>query len=282
MANQALLESIKEKSNKFTGSEKKIADYILVHYNEVMDCTITELAERVNTSDASIVRFCKVFGCKGYKSFKIRLARDVMPGYKQLNIELEENDTAKAICQKIFNMEIAALYETLEILNVDKLEQLAKRINKAGKVEVFGAGGSSIVAQDIMHKFTRVGIECIFVSDVDIQAITASFLKKGDVVIGISHTGSTKSTLNCLSIAKKNGAFVALLTTQAKSPMARCADLVIPVSSKETLLKSESTSARITDLVVMDAVLAIVVAEDYKKYSLGIGKARNATSDNKF
>lgn len=282
MANRVFLQLIKDKSGEFTKSEKKIANYILENHNAVLDATITELAEQIGTSDASIVRFCKAFGCKGYQNFKIRLAKEVVPGYKQFNVELEKNDTSQTICQKIFNTEIATLHETLEMLNIEHLELMAQKIRDAKNVEIIGCGGSSIVGQDIHHKFLKVGIRCTALEDADIQAMSASLLKKGDVLIGVSHTGSTKSVLKCLKVAKKNGAYIILLTAQAKSPIARIADLVIPVGSKETIFKSESTSARIAEMVVMDAVLAILISEDYKQYNIKIEKTRNATSENKF
>ena len=282
MANTVFLQLIEDKLGTLTKSEKKIAEYILEHPNRVVDATITELAERIGTSDASIVRSCNLFGCKGYQNFKIRLAREVVPHYKQLNVALEQHDTALTICQKIFNTEIATLHETLEMLNVEHLQTMAQRIREADYIEIFGSGGSSVVAQDIRHKFLKVGIRCTVLLDADIQAMSASLLKKGDVAIGISHTGSTKSVFHCLKMARKNGAYVILLTTQAKSPIGRIADLVIPVGSKETLFKSESTSARIAELVVMDAVLALAVSDDYKKYNVKITKTRDATSENKF
>ena len=282
MANHVFLGLIKAKLDSFTKSEKKIAEYILKNHNTILGATITDLAERISTSDASIARFCKTLGCKGYQDFKIRLAKEILPKYKQLNIEIERNDTPEIICQKIFNCEIAALNETLEMLDVESLKSAAKHIKEAKHIEIFGSGGSYIIGEDIKHKFLKIGIRCSVICDVDIQAMSASLLTKNDVVIGISHSGVTKSIFNCLNIAKKNGAFIILLTATTKSPMSKLADIVIPVISKETLFKSESNAARITELVIMDSILAILVSDDYKNCCNKIQKTRAGTSENKF
>lgn len=283
MANHVFLSLIKTKLDTFTKSERKIAEYILKNHNDILDATITELAEKINTSDASIARFCKTLGCKGYQDFKIRLAKEILPKYKQLNVSIEKNDTPEILCQKIFNCEIATLHENLEIVNVDTLKEAAEHIKSADHVEIFGSGGSFIIGQDIKHKFLKIGIRCSVISDIDMQSMSASLLKKGDVVIGISHSGGTKSIFHCLDIAKKNGAFIILLTATAKSPMSRLADIVIPVISKETLFKSESNAARIAELVIMDVILAILVSNNnYKNYDKKIHATRMSTSENKF
>ena len=283
MANHVFLSLIKTKLDTFTKSERKIAEYILENHNDILDATITELAEKINTSDASIARFCKTLGCKGYQDFKIRLAKEILPKYKQLNVSIEKNDTPEILCQKIFNCEIATLHENLEIVNVDTLKKAAEHIKSADHVEIFGSGGSFIIGQDIKHKFLKIGIRCSVISDIDMQSMSASLLKKGDVVIGISHSGGTKSIFHCLDIAKKNGAFIILLTATAKSPMSRLADIVIPVISKETLFKSESNAARIAELVIMDVILAILVSDNnYKNYDKKIHATRMSTSENKF
>lgn len=283
MANHVFLSLIKTKLNTFTKSEKKIAEYILKNHNDILDATITELAEKINTSDASIARFCKTLGCKGYQDFKIRLAKEILPKYKQLNVSIEKNDTPEILCQKIFNCEIATLHENLEMVNVNTLKEAAARIKSAKHVEIFGSGGSFIIGQDIKHKFLKIGIRCSVISDMDMQSMSASLLTKGDVVIGISHSGGTKSIFHCLDIAKKNGAFIILLTATAKSPMSKLADIVIPVVSKETLFKSESNAARIAELVIMDVILAILISDDnYKNYDKKIHATRMSTSENKF
>ncbi len=75
-----------------TNTEMKLASYILEHYEEVLNYNITELAEEAGVSDASVVRFCKSVGYKGYQDFKVNAARDVLPRDKHFNPSLEQGD----------------------------------------------------------------------------------------------------------------------------------------------------------------------------------------------
>lgn len=90
------------------------------------------------------------------------------------------------------------------------------------------------------------------------QAMESALLKKGDVAVGISHSGTNKGVLDCLRNAKDNGATTVGLTTYGKSPMQRLCDYVLMTSTKETVFKSESVTARIAQLAVIDSLVAVI------------------------
>ena len=65
---------LREEKSTFRDSEEKAADYILAHSAEVINLPITELAERIGVSEATIVRMCKKIGFHGFQELKINLA----------------------------------------------------------------------------------------------------------------------------------------------------------------------------------------------------------------
>ena len=274
--------NIQSKMKALTGSEKKVADYVLNNYMKVLDCTVTELAEKAGVSDATVVRFCRSAGYKGYQELKINLAQDAIVPYKHLNNALEERDTPEQIVTKVIRSEMDTLEETIHILDMEEVEQAARAIKNAQRVVFFGAGGSIMVAHDAMHKFLKIGIRCIVEEDADVQAMESGLLREGDVAIAISHSGTNKGVLECLRNAKENGAVTIGLTTYGKSPMQRQCDYVLMTSTKETVFKSESVTARIAQLAVIDSLVAVISLMDYDKAYGAIQKTRNATASNKF
>ncbi len=48
------------------------------HKAEVVDMTVGELAKASGTSDATVSRFCRRCGFKGFHSLKLALAREVL------------------------------------------------------------------------------------------------------------------------------------------------------------------------------------------------------------
>ena len=134
MNHVSCLVSIQSKIKLLTGSEKKVADYVLENYMEVLDYTVTELAEKAKVSDATVVRFCRSVGYKGYQDLKINLAQDAIVPYKHLNTSLEKEDTPSQIARKVIRSEIETLEETVNILNMRELELAAKAIKEAKRV----------------------------------------------------------------------------------------------------------------------------------------------------
>ena len=282
MTNQPCLFKIKSRLKVLTDAESKVANYVIDNYADILKLTVMELAEKSQSSDATVVRFCKSVGYKGYQEFKISLAQDMILPAKHLNPELDQDDSTEVITKKIFDSVFSVLQETLTVVDIDEIEKAAQAISTAGKVVILGCGGSSYVGMDAMHKFLKIGIECFIYSDVDTQAMAASLMKKGDVVIGISHSGCNKSVIDCLKLAKQAGALIIGLTTQGKSPMLKNCDIVLCTSTKETVFKSESVTARIAQLVIIDSLVASVAFKNYGQCYDAIQKTRNATASRKF
>lgn len=282
MGKTSCLGNIQSKLKLLTNTERKVADYILSHSGETLEYTVTELAEHAEVSDATVVRFCRSVGYKGYQDLKIKLAQDAIAPRKHLNTVLDEADTPEQITEKIIRSEIRVLEETLDFLDMKEMEASAEAIRNAKRVCFFGSGGSILVAQDAMHKFLKIGVQSIVQMDVDIQAMESALLGKGDVAIGISHSGTNRNVIDCLKNAKANGATTIALTTFGKSPIQKHCDHLLMTSTKETVFKSESLSARIAQLSVIDALTAIISFMDYEKAYDAIQKTRSATSGRKY
>jgi len=71
-----------------TKSEKKVADYILANFEDIMYLSVTELAELASVGETTIFRFCKKLDFKGYPEFKLLIAQDI--------VNLEKVDESKS------------------------------------------------------------------------------------------------------------------------------------------------------------------------------------------
>ena len=74
MTTSNLLIDIQLSYNQFTKTEKKIADFITQNTNRVLFMSITDLSEACGVADASVHRFCRTMGVKGYQEFKMKLS----------------------------------------------------------------------------------------------------------------------------------------------------------------------------------------------------------------
>ena len=270
-------ETIKGRMHLLTNTEGKIANYVLEHYDEVLNYNISELAENAGVSDASVVRFCKNLGYKGYQDFKVNAARDVLPRDKHFNPSLEQGDDPETI----FTSEVNVLKHTMASMDIKAIENAAEQIWKARRIVIFGSGGSLNVAKDAQHKFMKIGVRAFVYDDMDLQLMVSSLMKPDEVAFGISHSGSNYSLMNCMKNAKENGAATIGLVAQGKSPLSKLVDTPLYCASEVTMFQSESVSTRIAQLAMIDSIVAIVAFKDYEESYNAIQKTRKATIGNK-
>ncbi|SFO94145.1 MurR/RpiR family transcriptional regulator [Salibacterium halotolerans] len=264
---------------KLKGAEKKLADFITHHHEKIIHQSITELAERSNTSESTVVRFCKKLGYKGFQDLKINLAREIIKPEQHIHEVIEPEDDVVTIKKKIFQSNIQALYDSMEICSDEELERAIEAVAFSKNVEFYGVGGSGNVAVDAQHKFLKVGIKCYAYTDVALQSMSASVLTPDDAVIGISHTGSHTDTLHALKLAKEQGAVTISITNFSKSPITKIADINLYTTSKETMFRTDATASRIAQLTIVDTLFTGVANRNYEDAYTNIQKTRDSTSN---
>ena len=72
---ESFLDSLTERYNTLTRSEKKLAGHIFANATKVQYLSINSLAEDSGVSQATITRFCRKMGLSGYHNLKIALAK---------------------------------------------------------------------------------------------------------------------------------------------------------------------------------------------------------------
>jgi RpiR family carbohydrate utilization transcriptional regulator len=268
------LESIASHLSK---KEKLAANYILKHPNDVINQSITELAERIGVAESTVFRLCKRIGFNGYQGFKIALARDVVTRpMENVYQEINEDDSAKELMGKIFQGHIQGLQDTMQLYDSKTLDAAISKLANSKRVDFYGSGGSAVIAGDAVHKLVRTGLYCQAFDDGHQQVTSAAMLNDSCVAFGISHSGSNKDVLEALKQAKSAGAYTIALTQYARSPITKMADLVLHTKSSETLYRSEALSSRLIQLAVID-VLYVGVAIRRKEETLeGLEKIREA------
>ncbi len=238
-------------------AEKQIADWIFENPGKIISLSIVELAEQCKCSEATIVRFSKRLGLSGYQELKISLAAE--SGSAAVSTNIHAGDSAFEIFEKVSNDIYCSLEKTKKALSSENMTRAAKALCSAGKIVVFGLGNSASVALDASHKFLRAGLNAVAYSDNHMQVIAASHLSKNDVVLGISHSGSSKDIVDALKAAKSHGATTIAITNSGKSPILKQSDIVLCTASDETQYNILALNSRIAQLAIIDALYFYIV-----------------------
>ena len=117
-ANLTVMDRISVQYDQLFDAEKKIARYILNNHKKVVDMTVSELAKASDVSEASVSRFCKKVGLKGFHQLKIGLAKEMVETYGEgVSNDISRNDIAQSL-QNILANKIEELKQTVRLLNV--------------------------------------------------------------------------------------------------------------------------------------------------------------------
>ena len=254
-------------------SEASVAEYICSHHGEVMNLSVSALADCCGVSEPTVIRACRDLGFTGYQALKIALVQSANAPVTYTGEEVSAKDDMQTAVNKVFGAAGAAVALTRDNLDTEAMEKAAEALLHARRIYIFGVGGSAAVASDVQHKFSRLGLDATAYSDLNFQAIVATYARKGDVVFAISHSGSSKAVVDNAALGKTNGATVISLSSMGKSPLTEMADISLYTAANETRYRIVAISSRIAELTIIDALYSYMAFRTGREENLTIEKA---------
>lgn len=250
-----LLQDIQLNYNQFTKTEKKIADFVIGNVDRVLFMSITDLAEASGVADASVYRFCRSVGAKGYQDFKMKLSLGVSPD-EMSGMEKEDLniDSLEYTLDKILQNHIGVLKETRMLIGREAVTKTLQMMEEAKNIYFFGIGDSLLAAKEARNKFLRICNKVNSIDDPHMQAMIASMAGEEDLIIIISYSGATKDNVYVAEIAKKAGAKVIGITHFIKSPLTSYADVILVCGSNEGPLDGGAMGTMLSQLYVIDVL----------------------------
>ena len=268
-ANGKILDTIDSLYDSLTKTEKKIAKTILSNPQLLNQASLSAIAVDLNVGEATFIRFCRTLGFKGFTDFKMDLAIELATQDKSettlLDTDVTVEDSAQNIALKLQAVINNVITETMNLLDFKELEKVVKAFRQAKRIFLFGVGSSGITAEDAKNKFMRIGLQMDAATNNHFMYMQASLMQKGDVVMGISHSGYSQETTHALGIAHKAGATTIALTHNLRSPITRVADLVLINGHRQGQMQGDSIGTKIAQLFVLDLIYALIVQAEEEK-----------------
>lgn len=273
---------IREIFEELTPAEKKLASYVLEHGDQVVSLAASDFAELCETSPASVIRFVKKLGFEGLQDFKM----DIVKGLA-LKLNDQENvyeavtvhDSTKDIINKIAMGNIKAIEDTVGVLDEESVSEAIKALIEAKHINIYGVGASGLVAQDLQYKLMRISKSVSMYTDSHTQLTSSIHMKKGDVAIGISHSGRTLEVYKALEKSRQRGAKTISITKYGNSPISEVADIKLYTASVEKHLRTGAIASRIAQLTVVDIIFIGVARNNYSEIAKFIQDTRDMVED---
>ncbi len=227
-------------------AEKKIADYILEN-ETTSTIDIDTLANKTQTSKASVSRFCRRLGYGGFKEFSLHLAQE--------NIAKSKTDEAVGLIRKTMYANAQACLDTQYLLDEQQIEKIAGSIAQASRIFLVGSSAVAPIILDFYQKMLRLGIVCHYDQARRIQKMQAAVSGPLDLVIAFDLSGEAKGTIEAVSIAKKMGAQIITICCGIGSSLSELSSIhIYGVGQKMGNYVTGTGETRISLLNIVDVI----------------------------
>ena len=251
-----ILKSMEDGMQGFSKGQKRIAEYIINHYDKAAFLTAAKLGVEVGVSESTVVRFVIDLGFEGYPEFQKalqELIRTKLTSFQRVQVTnqlIGDGD----LLSKVLYSDIEKIKHTLDSIDKNAFDAAVKNIVSARKIYILGMRASSNLAG-----FLNYGLSIIYDKVKLVKAssgieIFEQLMSVGpnDVVIAVSFPRYSRNLVNAVNYAKRSGAKIIALTDSESSPIAECAT---------NLLIAQSDMASFMDSLVapMSVINALIV-----------------------
>ena len=241
-------------------AEQKVAQCILDDLRFAASASISELADKVKVSQASITRLARALDCKNVRDLKMKIAQSAAVGERfNANSDVKSR-TRPAVYQAIHDI----LDLNAGLITDELITRACDLICQTQHVLIFGVGGgSTVMAQECHHRLFRLEVKSNAYSDPMLMRMSAATVNKGDVVICLSLSGESPDVFAAANIAKEYGAQIIAIC--AKGTLATITDVHLPIMTQEADYIFQPSASRYAMLAAIDIIASEVAVRNQRK-----------------
>jgi DNA-binding MurR/RpiR family transcriptional regulator len=285
-----ILPRLERMMDSMTRSEIRIAKRLLESPSDFVRSSVRAIAAELEVSEPTILRFCRAVGCEGFKDLKFRLIQELAltqamsDQAARVAKPVSSSDAASGGAKdpnddRVFDTIIEALTRTRDTLLYKDLLSSAQAIAKAGRVVVYGIGGSSAaLAAEAHNRLFRFNIPIMVFTDGYTQRMSAAILGEGDVALFISSTGRPRELQESLELAKYYKA-TCIAITDKDTPLGRDADICLHVGLQVAGAEEfQPNPMRFAQLFVIDRLAHAVAGIVGERAHLALRRMRGSVA----
>lgn len=230
---QELLARINQTGRRLSKGQKRIAEYIVNHYDKAAFMTASKLGDKVQVSESTVVRFAIALGYDGYPALQKALQEMIRNRLTAVQrVEMTGDMSESAVLGMVFKADMQNIRQTIEDLDEANFSRTVEALCEAERVYVVGVRSSAPLAQFLGYymNFIRDNVMVITSGISDVLEQVARVGEK-DVVLGISFPRYSRRTIEAMNYAKGKGATVVSLTDTPLSPLGEASDFCLTARS---------------------------------------------------
>lgn len=265
-----LLKAMQE-AERFSSTEQSVIDYMLKNPTEIASLSIRELAERTFTSPAAVFRLCQKLGLKGYNEFKIRfmseMSRAVQDGSVTAIIRrpITDKDSIGDIVRKMAALEVEAIEETKNEMDLAQLERIARRMARANVIDLYAYDQNYAIAETAVYNLLQVKRAAVAHNAMNSQFSQALISDKTHFALLISRSGENQRLMRTAKILKERHVPTALLSCQKDAPLAKICDEFLYVANTLDYLDCGGNIFSVGVRYYLDVLFGIFLSRNFQE-----------------
>ncbi len=222
---------ILEKYDDLPRQQKKIADYIISRYDEVVFFSITKLASTLHVSEATVVRFAQNLGHKGFPELKedlVKYYREYLTPGERKKRSIEEMPDDPLQYKDHVSREIQLLQDSMQALDNESFVKAVDHIVNADRIYIFGNGGNECLANHLTFRLSRFKLKAVQQS-VSGKNLFEKLLQieSTDMIVAFHFYKPTVDFRRLMEVCTEKKIPVLLITDSLIPPMIRDADIIL-------------------------------------------------------
>jgi len=246
-----LISIIKKNFHKFSRGQKLIAQFIIDHYDKAAFMTAAKIAETVDVSESTVVRFASALGYSGYpemqKALQV-LIKNKLTTVQRISLNDDVNDKLKLHKRNLKNEmnNLRYLYDHFDMEALDKATEL---ILEADRVFVLGLRTSSTLSNYLGFYLDVILNNAKVLNNSGVNSLYEEIIriKEDDLLIIISYPRYSRTTLDAARFVKERNTKILAITDTEESPAYELADV--------SLLSKSNIVSFVDSLVVPMAMI---------------------------
>lgn len=235
-------------------SEKRqqIIRPVLESPREFVLLNVRDMARRLSTGPATIVRIVQGLGFASYKDFKHYLHELSVTSATILD-SMQATGT-QTQTPKILRGSRKQIQQNLEFVlhqvDLHQVQSIAVRIHEARRILLIGGDMAASLVEYMEYHLTIAGLPVLAATTPGRATHLVRSTGVGDIVIGISFRRGLRMTIEGVQKARENGAYCVGITDSMLSPLARfSSELVIVPTNSLSFAASYVAPTALIDLI---------------------------------
>lgn len=255
----------------FTSSEEKVAQHLLHLGLEIEDLSTGDIAKSTYTSSATVVRLAKKIGFSGWNELKENLlseTRYLNSHFKEIdpNFPFEAKDSFMTVANKIGELEIETIRDTISLLDHKVLHQVVHLLKDADTIYLFGNSVCWMLAERFKYLMVRMGKAVNVTTTLSEQRYEVVQISESDCVLFLSYSGEDDGLLGIVDSLENSKVPLISITNLGSNSVAEKCDFHLYCSTREKLSNKIGAFSSVESMnFLLDILYACIFSADYEK-----------------